>query len=95
MSEIQGEDGAERGGTILSWSQDRQATIKILESIDYPPDCLLPEDQEATLVHELLHIYTQPFDLPGTGPKQLAEEQMLNALAHALVALEREKGKPE
>jgi hypothetical protein len=89
MKEMEGDDGEERGGCILRWSQDRQATLKILDSIDYPPDCHLEEDQERTLVHELLHLYTQPFDLPDTGPKQLAEEQMINALAGALVQLER------
>lgn len=89
MHEMRDEDGADRGGTIMRYSRDRLATIKILDSVDYPPECALPEDQEATLVHELLHIYTDALQLPAEGSKHIAEEQMVNALAEALVALER------
>lgn len=53
------------------------------------PNCLIPHDPEHTIVHELLHLLTKPLSAYHKPSKRLAEEQLINALADALVGLHR------
>lgn len=68
----------------------RHAWIVIRDPTDYPDTAAEPQDMEMSIVHELLHIYTRPFDLPGQGPKHIAEEWLIEAVCHALVRLSRQ-----
>lgn len=68
----------------------RRAWIVLRDLVDTRSECQDENDLEITLVHELIHLYTEPLDLPSTGLKHTAEEQMIDALARALVALDRE-----
>ena len=47
------------------------------------------DDQEETLVHELLHLHFQPLHIAADCPEATAEELAINCLAKALVALGR------
>ncbi len=42
---------------------------------------------ECLVVHELLHIHMRTLALPGGDASELAEEQVVNALAGALTSL--------
>lgn len=75
----------------------RVAAIQILDPCDFPPDVVCEQDQEKTLVHELLHLHFAPFAVAETedgGPQDLAQEQAINAIASALVKLKREAATP-
>lgn len=69
--------------------QHRLATLRVLDPIDYGDDNLNPQDMERHLVHELLHIHLWPFTEDLHGPLEDAEEQALNMIAGALIALYR------
>lgn len=68
----------------------RIAKIYILDPVDHSPTYWRPLDLEEVLVHELLHLHLEPL-----WPKDrdtgchVAEEQAVNALARALIALDR------
>lgn len=64
------------------------ARIALLHPRDRP-NCLIPHDPEHTIVHELLHLHTKPLSAYHKPLKRLAEEQLINALADALVGLHR------
>lgn len=67
------------------------AAISIYEWTPVQNDAI-EEDLEETIVHELLHIHTQPIvHLKGDG-KSLAEEQAVECLSVALVQLSRKQG---
>ncbi len=80
-----------------SWTlQRREAFIRILDPIDWDRDCVYPQDMEETLVHELLHLHFAPFDtFKAEGHKDIASEQAINAIAHSLVSLKRERGEKD
>lgn len=79
----------DKGGEIIRLAEHRVAEITLLDPLDCPDDLILGEDWEVTLVHELLHIYTLPLDIPKEGPRHISEEVMLNGVAEALVMLAR------
>jgi hypothetical protein len=68
----------------------REALIKLLNPIDWDPAITWPQDMEATLVHELVHVHLAPIDTFDIGSLQhTAMEQAVYALAHALVDAKR------
>jgi hypothetical protein len=68
----------------------KQALIKLLDPIDYPRDTEWGQDHEQSLVHELLHLHCWGFsDEDPSSPKGICEDQMVAALATALVELKR------
>jgi hypothetical protein len=73
----------------LKWnSSARTATIKVLNPADYDiPASEVPEDIEYTVVHELVHL--QLSVLPRDLNRKDIEEQVVNKIADALMALER------
>lgn len=68
-------------------SQNKIAIIRILDPIDYDPDCILEQDIERTLVHELLHLHFALFREEGIRETLL--EQAICAISKTLVALAR------
>lgn len=85
--ELQGDDIQGR----CYWTVTRrEATIILLDPVDFPPSCTFPQDMEATLVHELLHLHGAGFDEFKVGDAQdRALEQMIHATSYALVELKR------
>jgi hypothetical protein len=69
----------------------RQAVIRILDPNDWP-DQNWPQDIEATLVHELLHLHFAPF-MSDAGEDDLiniAQEVAIDQIAKALVKQQRQ-----
>lgn len=67
----------------------RMALIKVLDSADWDPSTPWPQDQEQSLVHELLHLHFAPFRADDGTPEDVAQEQAIDAIAKALVELKR------
>lgn len=68
----------------------RMAAIRVLDSVDYDSEHTpWPQDQERTLVHELLHLHFAPFAADSGTPQDIAQEQAIDAIAGALVQLAR------
>lgn len=59
----------------------KRAVIRILAEADYPAGVDWPQDQERTLVHELLHLHVGSFYRPEEGSK---EEELMEQAIHAL-----------
>lgn len=71
----------------VHWNfQEKIADIKLLNPADQSGG-MRPYCMEETLVHELLHLHFAPFNANSGTPEQLAQEQAINAIAHALVKL--------
>lgn len=67
----------------------KEATIRLLDPIDFPPDRDAPQDIELDLCHELLHLHMAPF-APSTNTLQdTMMEQAIESIAKALVSLKR------
>lgn len=71
----------------------RLAKIRILHPDDYPGSGFWDEKTdswELTLVHELLHLHFHDlgFDWSTRGPREIAAERAIDAIARALVGLE-------
>lgn len=69
----------------------KMAVIRVLDPNDAPPNNAWPHDPEKTLVHELLHLHFAPFRAEPDTPADVAQEQVIDTLARALVALARGK----
>lgn len=69
----------------------KEAYISLLDPVDYPPDAIEPQDEELTLVHELMHLHFAPFwtDKGEDDPERIAMEQAIELTAQALVRLKR------
>jgi len=82
-------------GTCDPLLQQKVARIQILRPEDHPDNSFLPYDAERSLVHELLHCWAVPFEPENQQSLAYTSlEQMLNALARALVELKRQGGQP-
>lgn len=68
----------------------RMALIKVLDSVDWDPSTPWPQDQEQSLVHELLHLHFAPFRADDGTLENVAQEQAIDAIARALVELKRD-----
>lgn len=67
-----------------------KSKIEIIDPIDYDADfCNEPQDVERSLVHELLHLHFAPISPDNDSPGHLHEEQAVESLARAFVALKR------
>jgi hypothetical protein len=73
----------------LRWnSGSKTATIRVLAPMDYDlPAAEIPADIEYTVVHELVHL--QLAALPREAASKNTEEQVVNRLSEALMALEK------
>jgi hypothetical protein len=69
---------------------NKQAVIHILDPVDFPSGDW-DQDQEKTLIHELLHLHTAPFSPEADTLQGAAEEWAINSIAAALVELKRPK----
>jgi hypothetical protein len=66
----------------------KNATITIRDSLDFKDGGGWPEDVEATVVHELLHLHFAPIHI-SKGLGNTLQEQAIEVLAQCLVALKR------
>jgi hypothetical protein len=80
---------AETNAEISVNVQHRIAQLRMLDPIDYDPLNVNPQDMEKSLVHELLHIHLWTFTVDLDGSNKDAEEQAINMIAGALIALKR------
>lgn len=91
-AEVVGRDrmgGEDCIGTIDIDERAKKARIVLVRQDDYP-DSPWPQDHEKTLVHELLHIHTQPITpIEYDRLAHIAEEQAIVSIASALVRLKR------
>lgn len=65
----------------------KRVVILLLDPQDYDDEW--PQDHEATLVHELIHIHMVPLKIDPESPENTALEQAIEMLALALVGLRR------
>jgi hypothetical protein len=76
--------------TTRSSLSAKLAAVRILDPADYDPDSMAPQDIENTVVHELLHLHTWPFDHAlADSLEARCVEQAIEAIATALVGLDR------
>jgi hypothetical protein len=75
-----------------SWTlENKTAFIKILDTIDYSDDCVFPQDQEKTLVHELLHLHFAEWTNESKDCRTPVHgEQGIDCIAEALIKLKRQ-----
>lgn len=67
-----------------------KSKIEIVDPIDYNADyCNEPQDVERSLVHELLHLHFAAISPDNDSPQHVHEEQAVESLARAFVALKR------
>ncbi len=73
----------------LKWNlANHTAIIRVLSPLDYDlPAADVPEDMEYTVVHELIHL--QLAVLPRDPNAKETEEQVVNRIADALMALDK------
>jgi hypothetical protein len=67
----------------------REALIKLLKPEDYPAACVFPQDIDATLAHELLHVQfsTTEVDMDDDSTDYLVYHQSIEATAKGLAEL--------
>jgi hypothetical protein len=90
--EVKFERGYELGENIARirpYSHNKRAVISMMAPGDYSPHEILPYDMERILLHELLHLHFWP--LTKDDGENDAEEQAINAIAEALLSLERRR----
>lgn len=78
--------------TIIQYPESKDAVMEVLSPLDLPPPGHPQFDEEEqnyglSIVHELIHLHFSAFDMPKTEWNELQEEQAVNALSRALVAL--------
>jgi hypothetical protein len=79
----------QRCATTRMQIRNRTAVIKLVDPVDWLPS-EFPHDMEHDLVHELLHLHlveAEPEEFPSW--MEIAEEQLIEAIADALVGLKR------
>lgn len=85
-------DGMYNDGHIQISKSRRRARIILVRPAERSKSWVRREDTvELLIVHELLHIHFEAFDTADGSPERLAEEQAVDAIASALVALVRRK----
>lgn len=57
LRDMEGEHQGEFHPTLTK----KEALIRLLDPVDYPPDVVYPYDAELTLVHEMVHAHFSPF----------------------------------
>ena len=75
--------------TVSYDAKYKHASIALVDPIDWPADATFPYDIEKHLVHELCHLHLAPLDIANNTPMHLHEEQAVESLARAFVALKR------
>lgn len=73
------------------YENKKEAHITFLDPGDHDPDGWPQEDEEQSLVHELVHLHLWAFNPKEDTPEWTAMEQATHALARALIALDRKK----
>jgi len=79
------------GQAEIKWEVRRKtAVMNLLDPIDYCADHVQKQDHECSIVHELLHLHFASIHEKTDELGELIEEQAINAISEALVALSRE-----
>lgn len=68
---------------------NKYALICMLDPADYPERVVEERDNDRTIVHELLHLHTEPMNVRKGRTHDVAEEQMIESLAKGFISLER------
>lgn len=76
-------------GEISCTAEIKSAVIRILDPVDYPDDLIAPQDQEQTLVHELLHLVFSVVEVGMNETQEVLNHQIIDMLAKALVEARR------
>lgn len=76
-----------RGGEVTYCHPKMTAEISVLDAGDWNPTFISGEDQEKTLVHELLHLHFA--HLTDSDDDNIHEEQAIELISRALVGLKR------
>lgn len=76
--------GDNRAGEVTTVTKKKQANISILSPLDWN-ESWGAQDQELTLVHELVHLHFMALEHQARDWNQLLEEQAVDALSKALV----------
>lgn len=86
--DIQNEGALGETRIIPNW---KTADIKLLSVSEMSEDDLRNGDIEQTLVHELLHLHTDAlfYMTDQSKPLSIINEQLIEAISHALVELDR------
>lgn len=74
---------------VVNWTlANKQATIKLIDPIDYPETTRFEYDMEKVLVHEMLHLHISPLTETETEEAQyILMEQAVESLATSVVDL--------
>lgn len=73
-----------------------KSKIEVIDPIDYDADfCNEPQDVERSVVHELMHLHFAPISPDNDSPGHLHEEQAVETLARAVVAIKRGRAEAE
>ena len=81
--------GLDGGQAEVHWkAESKSAIIHLLDPADYQNN-YFEQNQERSLVHELLHLHMVMFATETGTPEDTAQEQAVNAIANALVALKK------
>jgi hypothetical protein len=77
----------------VTWALSKKmASIKVVNSNDYPPDCMAPQDMENALVHELLHLHFAPLTKGQEDDLYIQEEHAIESITSGLITALKEKG---
>ncbi|MBD8007456.1 hypothetical protein [Bacillus norwichensis] len=79
---------ADRAAEVVWTLEKKMASIRILDPLDYPEDCMEPQDMESSLVHELLHLHLAPLRYHFGDKSEIYdtfEEQAIESIAYSLV----------
>jgi hypothetical protein len=88
VSPREAEDGS--SGHIVVKECHRTASLCVSSDFVEVKDPALPWwDEEHLIVHELIHLTLWAFHIKPETPEGMAEEQAVNALTRALIALKR------
>lgn len=82
---------AGKGGEIEINLNTHTAWLDYLDPGDRLPEWAHLNDGETIVVHELLHILTEPLSIAAEGLEHHAHEWLIECVARALVALDRER----
>jgi hypothetical protein len=77
------------GGCVAITPKRKVAIIKIAEPADHEHP--LDHDWESTLIHELLHIHLEGWDVEDDSADDVDKEQSTDLIARALLTLKRKK----
>jgi hypothetical protein len=80
--------GPDRAAEVERCDGKKHARISIKESIDWDTKCIVSQDEELSIVHELVHLYFPCID-NFNGTDNTIYEQAVHRISSTMVKLER------